>query len=335
MAFSTIANSATYQFTTQSVNHNVPGLTPSAGQLILIFFAVDGGNVTVTTPADFTLLAEDDVAANNTGASGRLIVYGKIATGSEGTTNVNIVTSASRSGAATQFIVSDWYGHLTDGLAFSSTTIPNASDPASVSPPWGSADNLFIAFAAIFDDDLNYTAAPTNYGNLTNVVSGNVNPAEGCGLGTARRQLAAASDDPGTFTVDVGSGTFEFCGTMAIRPSGGSSTTAQPDKATLTLSGRTPTTSSFTNVRIREVLINGSGQAVSNATDITLCVWYAGRIGGAPDVSINGQTTDPNGTTSWSIATGSLAFNQTIFYVAQNSLSYSHYAAGRIVPSYE
>lgn len=115
----------------------------------------------------------------------------------------------------------------------------------------------------------------------------------------------------------------------------GSSATVTPAQAALTLNGRTPTTSAFNAVRIREVLVNASGQAVGNASDITVCVWYGSRLGGAPDVSLNGMTTDANGTTSWSIATGTLGFNDPIFYVAQNSVSLSHYTCGRLVPSYE
>jgi len=115
----------------------------------------------------------------------------------------------------------------------------------------------------------------------------------------------------------------------------GNVTTLTPASATLTLSGKIPGTSAFTNVRIREVLVNGSGQLVGSATDIGLRVWYSGICAGPPDVSLNGMTTDANGTTSWSIATGALSFNQPIFYVAQNSVSYSHYACGRLVPSYE
>ena len=115
----------------------------------------------------------------------------------------------------------------------------------------------------------------------------------------------------------------------------GSVTALTPAPAALSLSGKLPGTSAFTNVRIREVLVNGSGQLVGNATDIGLRVWYSGICAGPPDVSLNGMTTDANGTTSWSIATGTLAYNQAIFYVAQNSVSYSHYACGRMIPSYE
>jgi hypothetical protein len=116
---------------------------------------------------------------------------------------------------------------------------------------------------------------------------------------------------------------------------GGTTATVTPAPAALSLQGRAPTTSAFQNVRIREVLTNGSGQVVSNATDITLLVWYAARCGGAPDISLNGMTTDSNGTISWSIPTGGLGYQSPIFYVAQNAVSLSHYTAARLIPNYE
>jgi hypothetical protein len=229
MAFPTVVSATTHPFATQSTNHNVPGQSPSAGNLILIAFALDGGDRTVTTPTDFTLLAVDDPAVNTTGASGRLGIYAKVATGSEGTANVNFVSDGSRAGAAHQYIISDWGGTLATDVDVSSATIPQASDPAAVTADWGSADNLFIAVAAIFDDDLNYTVAPSNYSNLLNSVTGNGGAGTGGGLGSARRELASASDDPGVFTVETGSGTFEFVTTIVIKPSGGGSPVVNPD----------------------------------------------------------------------------------------------------------
>lgn len=147
------------------------------------------------------------------------------------------------------------------------------------------------------------------------------------------------------FEAYASSGSYGFDVTLSDAANGGfqvialkesvASTTVTPSQAALTLNGRTPVTSAFQNVRIREVLVNGSGQAVGSATSIGLRVWYSGICAGAPDVSLNGMTTDADGTTSWSIATGTLAFNDPIFFVAQNSVSYSHYACGRLVPNYE
>lgn len=116
---------------------------------------------------------------------------------------------------------------------------------------------------------------------------------------------------------------------------GGSSTTVTPAQATITVNGLAPTTSAFQNVRIREVLVNESGQPVGGAANITLLVWYSGRFSGSPDLSLTGMTTDAAGTTSWSIATGTLAYLQPIAYVAQDSISFSNYTCARMIPSYE
>lgn len=126
-----------------------------------------------------------------------------------------------------------------------------------------------------------------------------------------------------------------FFPVFATVASSGSSATVTPAPAVITVSGRAPTTSAFNNVRIREVLVNESGQVVGGAANITLLVWYSGRFGGAPDISLNGMTTDAAGTTSWSIATGTLAYNQPIAYVAQDSISFSNYTCARMIPSYE
>jgi hypothetical protein len=214
MAFPTIANSATHTFAA-GLNHNVPGLSPTAGQLILWAVGIEDGQRTITTPGGLTLLAEDDPLANTTGASGRFSTYAKIATGSEGTTNVNFVTDGSRVGVAHQYIIDDWYGDIATGIAVSSSVIPQTTNPGSVTAPWGSADNKFIAIVASFDDPTNFTVAPTNYSNLLNVVTGSVGV--GAGMGSATRDLASASDDPDAFTQDP-TGGFEFAITLVIRP---------------------------------------------------------------------------------------------------------------------
>jgi hypothetical protein len=141
----------------------------------------------------------------------------------------------------------------------------------------------------------------------------------------------------GSKSVDFTLGTSDdyVVAAAAFKLAGGSSTTVTPGVGSATINGRAPATSAFTAVRIREVLVNNSGQVVANATNIRLMVWYGGQCKGAADFSVNGQTSDPNGTTSWSVATGTLAFNDSIFFVAQDSISFSNYAAGRMTPSYE
>lgn len=117
--------------------------------------------------------------------------------------------------------------------------------------------------------------------------------------------------------------------------SSSSSQTITPTQGTITLSGLAPSMNPFTNVRIREVLVNEAGSPVANQTGIHLLVWYNGFPNSAPDLSYSNMTTDPAGTTSWSLATGTLVYNQRIFYVAHDGhSSLSVYTCAQMTPTY-
>lgn len=116
---------------------------------------------------------------------------------------------------------------------------------------------------------------------------------------------------------------------------GGGSGTINPATAALSLLGRAGSANAFSTVTIREVLINEAGSPVANRTGISLLVWYGGSPAGTPDLSYSALTTDANGTASWSIAPGSLVYNQPIFYVATDGgASLSQYTCARLVPTY-
>ncbi|MCH7783728.1 hypothetical protein IID62_11750 [candidate division KSB1 bacterium] len=59
-------------------------------------------------------------------------------------------------------------------------------------------DNLYIAFGGARNDDIAWSSAPTNYTNLTSTITGGGTD-DGASVGTARRELASDSDNPGTF----------------------------------------------------------------------------------------------------------------------------------------
>jgi hypothetical protein len=116
---------------------------------------------------------------------------------------------------------------------------------------------------------------------------------------------------------------------------GGSTATATPGVGAVNTSGLTPSMNPFTNVRIREVLVNEAGSPVANQTGIHLVVWYSGFPSGAADLSYSNMTTDPAGTTSWSLATGTLVYNQRIFYVSHDGHpSLSVYTCAQMMPTY-
>jgi hypothetical protein len=124
--------------------------------------------------------------------------------------------------------------------------------------------------------------------------------------------------------------------TLSVLPASGSSeTTVTPSAGAFTFQGQQGSVNPFTNVRIREVLINEAGSPLSNMTGMKLTIWYGGAPSGAPDLSYSAVTTDTDGTMSYSIATGSLAYNQAIFYVlTDGSASLSAWTCGRMIPTY-
>lgn len=227
------------------------------------------------------------------------------------------------------------------GYGFNSTagthTAVNCYSGGNVTGPYNGTitkTNCAHDTAGVFTGSTASVAYSTaNFTNVT-AASENAKLASGsaliaAGVGPGSNASVPTEDFEGTAragsTTDIG----------ADQRTAAGGTTITPASALVTVSGRAPTTSAFNNVRIREVLVNESGQVVGGAANITLLVWYSGRFGGAPDISLNGMTTDAAGTTSWSIATGTLAYNQPIAYVAQDSISFSNYTCARMIPSYE
>lgn len=117
---------------------------------------------------------------------------------------------------------------------------------------------------------------------------------------------------------------------------GGTEATASPGVGSAVAQGRAPSVNPFTNIFIREVLINEAGSPVSNQSGLHLVVWYSGAPSGAPDLSYSNLTTDANGTASWNLATGGLVYNQGVFYVAHDGhSSMSVYTCARMIPTYQ
>lgn len=214
-----------------------------------------------------------------------------------------------------------WNGAVDNSSAHTSTAIDPNPDEA-----------LLLAAGSH-----NATGNPTTYnwsGSSFTEIQAEKNASNFWTLSVATRNFNASGTVAASFTSS--GATAGGIGVIAITESaGGGSTTVTPGVGSVTMQGRAPGSSAFNNVRIREVLVNASGQAVGGATGISLAVWYAGIPTGAPDVSLAGLTTDGAGTTSWSIATGTLAYNQSIFYVAYDPTTPTRWTCARMTPSYE
>lgn len=152
---------------------------------------------------------------------------------------------------------------------------------------------------------------------------------------TNAKVVAATTALATSWTEALSSRTINMIATFKEGAGGGTTTTINPTTAALSLLGRAASANAFSSVTIKEVFINEAGSPVTNRTGMSLLVWYGGSPVGAPDLSYSALTTDANGTASWSIATGSLVYNQPIFYVATDGgASLSQYTCARLVPIY-
>jgi hypothetical protein len=241
MAFPEVRGVAHYNSGEWTTSHTVP--LPSdiqADELLLAFITTGGAGSTDPSASGWTQIG----TVPNNGANLRGAVLARKATGSEGST-VSVSTVDGRA-AFTTYRIGAWHGNLTEVrfANFIPTDSAGVLDPPNLSVDWGTEDTLWFALSFDWNDGaFTYTlAAPTNYGNVER--DGGVLLA----VHSARRELAATSDNPAKFT--VASGTyhndrwFNITGTVAVRPgtSGGSTGLAFTTAPTVT----SRTTTSYT-----------------------------------------------------------------------------------------
>lgn len=174
--------------TSQTITFSAIGLTVNSGERLVCIASHDG---TPTVTLDTSGFTEHLNAANSTHNYG---MWSKIAAGTE--TMMDFSLSASEDGAYILFTVSG-----DNAFEFSSvaTGTNNSPNPPSFTPSYGSGDHLWAA-VEFNDRARSVTAYPTDYAdNQTNQVTGGT---AGAAVGIAFRSVAAASQDPGTFTLN-------------------------------------------------------------------------------------------------------------------------------------
>jgi hypothetical protein len=160
----------------------------------------------------------------------------------------------------------------------------------------------------------------------------NGNSNQGTWHGASSREAGAATT---TMSWTLTSSTRWTIVGFSIRATASGSTTVTPTQGTITVNGRQASVNPFTNVRLSEVLINEAGSALASMTGMGLVIWYGGAPIGSPDLSYSAVTTGGAGTMSYSLATGSLVYNQAIFYVlTDGSASLSAWTCARVIPTY-
>lgn len=197
----------TAQSTANTVrNIDLPtGIT--AGERIIIVITTDNaGAVTFTPPTGFSAIA--GAASSSTVCNGA--AFEKIATGSEsGTITCTVSTSCTNSMACAYRVSGAHASTVSEAAATTGTsTTPN---PPSKTPSWGSDDTLWIAaFGKRASSALN--TYPANY--TTDQTSNNINNIR---TAMATRQVAASSEDPGSYGIASSVGWHAI--TIAVRPS--------------------------------------------------------------------------------------------------------------------
>ncbi len=199
MAFPTVESLTETPFGSNATEHLVAmPATVNSGDLLVALFSNDGDS-TVTTPGGWSLLGTETADA---AADDRLSIYSRDADGTEGGTTVDFVTSADQQAAAQVYRITGWGGTVPDDTELGSfATGSDANpDPPSLSPSWGAEDTLWLAISNHIDGDRNIDVYPASYTDGTMTVA---SAAAGTSLQSARRELNAASEDPGAFTIDA------------------------------------------------------------------------------------------------------------------------------------
>ncbi len=186
--------------TSAGTSHTINVGSPAAGTLLIVWirFAVVAGTVTFTGYTPLVSQVSDDAADDENS------IYYRWADGTEGASN-SMTTGNSTKMAAICWQVTGASNPATQVPELSTvavgTTTANTCNATTVTPTGGSKDYLFLALGGMDGEGGTFTAAPTNYTNITTITSGTGGlPATNCVVGGASRQLTAASDDPGAFT---------------------------------------------------------------------------------------------------------------------------------------
>jgi len=228
-AFPSVAGSATSSRASSVVDDPVTlPASVAASDLIIVFHFSDGAAtpITRTFPSPWVEINDtQNAAANASLGVGYLIASG-------GETSVTVTKSVAErfSAIAIRISASSWHGTTPPEISTGATGTSANPNPDAVTASWGSDDNLFIALHD-FDNSLGgntTTAYPTNYAS-NNLESPDVSSASRGAI--ASRELAAASDDPGTFTITSDEW---WAGTIVVRPSGGAAPVPPPRRIIIT-----------------------------------------------------------------------------------------------------
>jgi hypothetical protein len=152
---------------------------------------------------------------NNLATSGnrsRTIIAYKQAAGTEGGTNLTFTSTNNEQFAWAAYSITGW--DTTTAPEISSHTL--SANPPSLNPSgWDVEDTLWVAVLSLDPAWAFATAGPASYTNFIEGHNGDAGGNTGVCAALATRENAAASEDPGTFTITGGD---PSSWTLAVRP---------------------------------------------------------------------------------------------------------------------
>jgi len=253
-----------------------------AGDLLLVVF---GSYVVtaITTPSGWSKIGDTDAYSTYI----QMAQFYKIADGEEGAT-VAITTAGSTKSSAVAYRITGFDSATAPEKGTAATSVNTTPNPPSVSPTWGSDDNLFIA---VETNRINsaVTAYPTNYSdNQVNAVNSSSTTSSSTGI--CSREYAASSDDPGTFT--IAASRYAVANTIVIKPSSGATSIqvsasiqeATYSQPTATITAKRSTSISASIQAFTSNLISATVSAVRNVA-LTAGILTVTFTGLAPEVT--------------------------------------------------
>lgn len=210
MAFPTVATSSSGT-QANAVSTTLTATLPASiasGDLLIVFAAQDKNN-TITAATGWTLLDTSSVASPGSGTGA--FAY-KVATGSEGATEAVLESSSVEEWAYGVYRITG--ANVVGGIDYTGTTgATGAPDPPSHTTSFGAGDNLWIAFGVQDNAEMDGNGA-TNY--TTNLLTEADTDAQ-ITVGT-REYSASATDDPGVLSA---TGNDEWAAwTITVEPTG-------------------------------------------------------------------------------------------------------------------
>jgi hypothetical protein len=204
MAFPTTANPLTSTESTATTSHEVPVHGDVVeGDLLIVLLATDVTAEFVSL-SGFTTLYTDF----------HLHVFAKIAAGDEVSPLLAASSEASQSAVHVYRVnAGTWSGVLSEAEGVHLVGA-NGLNPPEVTPAWGAQDTLWIAGMGCDDDEI-VSGFPTDFIG-TAYLRSTVGGGGECTVASCRRQLNAASLDPGAFA--IGTSEVAFSVTIAISP---------------------------------------------------------------------------------------------------------------------